>query len=148
MPIKLFRTKLSALVVAVLIGWHPVVTVWAQSGNGTQTAGPDSGQGKVLPPAYNEEMLRLSEILGALHYIRELCGANEGQLWRKQMEDLLQKEEPTPERRAELIAHFNRGFRGFQSSYRDCTPAAVEANDRYMFEGARLAGLIGTRYGR
>jgi uncharacterized protein (TIGR02301 family) len=31
---------------------------------------------------YDEKLLRLSEILGAVHYLRELCGANEGQSWR------------------------------------------------------------------
>jgi uncharacterized protein (TIGR02301 family) len=103
---------------------------------------------KVLPPAYDEQMMRLSEILGALHYLRELCGANEGQQWRDEMRNLIVKEEPTDERRALMTARFNRGFRGFQETYRECTDAAIEANDRYIFEGAKLAGEIPSRYGR
>jgi len=109
---------------------------------------PDGPKIKVLPPAYEAQMLRLSEILGALHYLRDLCNANEGQLWREQMQNMLQQEEPTAERRALLIARFNRGFRGFQETYRECTDAAIEANDRYIFEGTRLAGEIPGRYGR
>ncbi|MEL7429268.1 MAG: TIGR02301 family protein [Pseudomonadota bacterium] len=103
---------------------------------------------KVLPPAYDEQMMRLSEILGALHYLRELCGADEGQLWREQMQNMIEQEEPTAERRAMMIARFNRGFRGFQETYRECTNAALEANNRYVFEGAKLAGEIPGRYGR
>lgn len=103
---------------------------------------------KVLPPAYDEQMMRLSEILGSLHYLRELCGANEGQLWRRKMQELIETEEPTPERRAEMTSRFNRGFRAFRETYRDCTDAALEANNRYIFEGTKLSSEIPTRYGR
>lgn len=99
-------------------------------------------------PAYDNQMMRLSEILGALHYLRELCGADEGQLWREKMQEMIEKEEPTAERRAQLIAHFNQGFRGFRETYRECTPAAVEANNRYVAEGTQLATEIPSRYGR
>ncbi len=100
-----------------------------------------------LPPAYEEQMLRLSEILGSLHYLRELCNAKEGQVWREQMESLLEKEEPTQARREHLISRFNHGFRGFQEIYRECTPAAAEAANRYLRQGARLAAEIPNRYG-
>lgn len=140
------RFNLAVFLVAsslVLGGAH----AFAQSSEETEGETPQA-EVKVLPPAYDNQMLRLSEVLGALHYLRELCGANEGQLWRDQMSNLLEKEDPTAERRAKLIARFNRGFRGFQETYRECTDAAVEANDRYIFEGAKLAGEIPGRYGR
>ena len=38
---------------------------------------------------YDERLMRLSEILGAVHYLRELCGANDGQLWRDRMKELM-----------------------------------------------------------
>lgn len=103
---------------------------------------------QILPPAYESEMMRLSEILGALHYLRELCGADEGQQWRERMQTLIEKEEPTDERRAKLIARFNQGFRGFRETYRECTAAAIEANNRYVQEGAKIAATIPSRYGR
>ena len=103
---------------------------------------------RVLPPAYDPQMMRLAEVLGALHYLRELCKANEGQLWRDQMATLIEKEEPTEERRALMIARFNHGFRGYQEIYRQCTPAALEANTRFLEEGEKLAGEIPSRYGR
>ena len=34
---------------------------------------------------YDDRLFRLSEILGAVHYLRELCGAEEGQQWRERM---------------------------------------------------------------
>lgn len=102
----------------------------------------------LLPPAYEEEMMRLAEILGALHYLRDLCGAKEGQLWREQMQELLDKEEPTEARRAQLIARFNRGYRGYREIYRECTPAAAEAANRYLRQGTRIAAEIPNRYGR
>lgn len=122
------------------------------SGGYAQSSGdepkPEQPKVRVLPPAYDPQMMRLAEILGALHYLRELCKAEEGQLWRDQMATMIEKEEPTEERRARMIARFNQGFRGFQETYRQCTPAAIEANDRYIEEGARLANEIPSRYGR
>lgn len=101
-----------------------------------------------LPPAYDAQMMRLSEILGALHYLRELCGADEKQLWREQMAKLLVKEEPSEERKARLIANFNKGFRGFREIYRECTPTAVAATNQYLKQGARISAEIPDRYGR
>ena len=49
------------------------------------TAQP-SGASDTRP--YDERLLRLSEILGAVHYLRELCGANDGQAWRDRMREL------------------------------------------------------------
>ena len=54
--------------------------------------------------------MRLSEILGALHYLRELCKANEGQLWRLQMTKLIEAEAPSDNRKAKMIANFNNGM--------------------------------------
>ncbi len=123
-------------------GFAAPVTAFAQQSE------PARPQIRTLPPAYNDQMLRLAEILGSLHYLRELCGADEGQLWRDQMLNLIDKEEPTEERRAELISRFNRGFRTFREIYRACTPPAVQAVELYLRQGSRLAGEIPNRYGR
>jgi len=97
-------------------------------------------------PSYENDLLRLSEILGALHYLRDLCGAREGQAWRNEMQALLDAEAPSGERRDRLTASFNRGYRGFQQSYRTCTPAADFAIRRYLEEGSRIARDITARY--
>ena len=43
---------------------------------------------------YDDKLARLSEILGAVHYLRELCGANDGQLWRERMKELMDARAP------------------------------------------------------
>ena len=102
---------------------------------------------RTLPPAYDDQMMRLAEILGSLHYLRDLCGAEEKQLWRDQMQEMLDKEQPTQERQQKLTARFNRGFRNYQEIYRECTPSAAEAANRYLRQGTRLASEIPSRYG-
>jgi uncharacterized protein (TIGR02301 family) len=95
---------------------------------------------------FDGDLQRLAEILGALHYLRALCGSNEGQKWREQMEALVDAEAPSGERRQRMVASFNRGYRGFQQTYRSCTPAADIAIRRYLDEGARIARDITARY--
>jgi uncharacterized protein (TIGR02301 family) len=99
-------------------------------------------------PPYEAQLLRLSEILGAVHYLRRLCDSDEGSLWRDEMLGILEAETPSPIRRARIVDRFNRGFDSFRSVYRTCTPAAITAIDRYMEEGADIAREITARYGR
>ena len=84
--------------------------------------------------------------MGALHYLRPLCGANEGQKWRTELQALIDAEVPSGERRQKIIASFNRGYRGFQQTYRSCTPAADLAVRRFLKEGARISRDITARY--
>jgi uncharacterized protein (TIGR02301 family) len=95
---------------------------------------------------YEADLQRLSEILGALHYLRDICGAREGQAWRNEMQALVDAEAPSGERRERLVASFNRGYRGFQQTYRTCTPAADYAIRRYLDEGSKIARDITARY--
>ena len=98
------------------------------------------------PAPFDGDLMRLAEILGALHYLRALCGSNEGQKWREQMEALVEAEAPSGERRQKMVSSFNRGYRGFQQTYRSCTPAADIAIRRYLDEGARISRDITARY--
>jgi uncharacterized protein (TIGR02301 family) len=95
---------------------------------------------------FDGDLQRLSEILGALHYLRGICGANEGQKWRNEMQALVDAEVPSGERRSRMIASFNRGYQGFQQTYRTCTPAANFAIRRYLEEGSKIARDITGRY--
>jgi uncharacterized protein (TIGR02301 family) len=88
---------------------------------------------------YDDKLLRLAEILGAVHYLRELCGAAEGQIWRDQMRDLVKLEGSTAVRRAKLVRSFNNGYRGYRRTYRTCTPSATVAINRFTVEGADIA---------
>ena len=98
------------------------------------------------PAPFDGDLQRLAEILGALQYLRAICGANEGQKWRNEAQALIEAETPTGERHDHMIASFNRGYRGFQQSYRTCTPAAGIAIRRYLEEGAKIARDITARY--
>ena len=95
---------------------------------------------------YDEKLLRLAEVLGSIHYLRNLCG-EESNRWRDQMESLLAAENPDQLRRARLIASFNRGYRTFDSTYVTCTEEALAAVNRYMAEGLTLTREITNRYG-
>lgn len=105
-----------------------------------------------LPPAqtepapYDHDLQRLAEILGTLHFLRSICGTDEGQKWREQAQALIDTEAPTGDRHDQMIASFNRGYRNFQQSYRTCTPAAVIVIRRYLEEGAGLARDVTARY--
>lgn len=98
------------------------------------------------PAPYDRDLQRLAEIMGALHYLRALCGANEGQTWRNEMQALIDAETPPGERRNRMIAAFNRGYRGYQQAHRVCTPSARATIRRYLDEGGRLARDITARY--
>jgi uncharacterized protein (TIGR02301 family) len=95
---------------------------------------------------FDGSLQRLAEILGALHYLRNVCGANEGQKWRNEMQSLVDAEAPSGERRLRMIASFNRGYRGYQQSYRTCTPAAELVIRRYLEEGSKIAREMTARY--
>jgi uncharacterized protein (TIGR02301 family) len=105
---------------------------------------PAGAVGQVAP--YDRDLQRLSEILGALHYLRAVCGAKEGQVWRDEVQALIDAEAPSGERRDRIVASFNRGYRGFQQTHRTCTPAAHVAIRRYLEEGARIARDLTSRY--
>ena len=91
---------------------------------------------------YDGKLMRLAEILGAVHYLRELCGAQEGQIWRDQMKEILRNEGTTAVRRAKLVNSFNDGYRGYRRTYRTCTQSATLATTRFSTEGASIAASL------
>ena len=100
------------------------------------------------PAPYDARLLRLSEILGSVHYLRTLCKDGTADSWRQSMQDLLDREAGSEaQRRARMTAAFNRGYRTFASVYTTCTAAAVVADERYRAEGATLASEITARFG-
>lgn len=104
--------------------------------------------GAAAPPPYEDQLLRLAEILGAVHYLRQLCKSDDGDVWRQQMQKLIDVEQPDEGRRARMVDRFNHGYASYRSVYLECTAAAVEATGRYLEEGARITTDITARYGR
>ena len=111
----------------------------------------DAVEPQVLPvlpsePPYEARLLRLSEIVGSVHYLRTLClKTDEG--WRNKMEELINLEASDAQRRARFIAAFNKGYRSFASVHRKCNSVAIEAEELYRRQGLELASEIIARYG-
>lgn len=99
------------------------------------------------PPPYERELLRLSEIVGALAFLRPLCAAQDAGEWHTRMKTLLEAEGTTPARRERLAGAYNRGYRGYALTYRMCTASATEASARYLKEGETLSRTLAGRYG-
>lgn len=91
---------------------------------------------------YDDRLLRLAEILGAVHYLRELCGSNDGQLWRDRMTELMNAEGSSALRRARLTRNFNQGYRSYSRTYVTCTPTAQTAISRFLVEGVQISEAL------
>jgi uncharacterized protein (TIGR02301 family) len=98
------------------------------------------------PPPYEPQLLRLAEIIGALSYLRDLCGAGDGATFRAKFASLLETEGNTPARKETLAGAFNRGLRDYELTYRACTPAAREIVARFLDEAARIAKDVAARW--
>jgi uncharacterized protein (TIGR02301 family) len=135
---------MNAKTVAILLASLVVVAVPVASAQ-------DAVEPQVLPvlptePPYEARLLRLSEIVGSVHYLRTLClKTDEG--WRTKMEELINLEASDAQRRARFIAAFNKGYRSFASVHRKCNSVAIEAEELYRRQGLELASEIIARYG-
>jgi len=118
-----------------------IIAVMALAAAGSPARAIEGG-----PAPYDGDLQRLAEILGALHYLRGICQANDGPKWRNEMQALLDAEAPSGDRRNRLQVRFNRGYRGFQQTYRTCTPAADLVIRRYLDEGSKISRDITARY--
>ncbi|CDM57030.1 MULTISPECIES: TIGR02301 family protein [Rhizobium] len=118
---------------------------WAQGPTPTL---PEENAPKAVIVPYDDKLSRLAEVLGSVHYLRTLCKAENSGEWRGRMQQLLDSEaKDEPQRKEQLTAAFNRGYRAFASVYTDCTSAAIVAEERYRAEGATLATEITSRFG-
>jgi uncharacterized protein (TIGR02301 family) len=99
------------------------------------------------PPPYEPQLLRLAEIMGALAYLRDLCGAHDSEAFHAKMAGLLETEAKSAARKESLAGAYNEGFRGYQLNYRLCTPAAREIIARFLDEAAKISTDVANRYG-
>jgi len=112
----------------------------------SETPPPYEPTAPETPPPYEPQLLRLAELMGALTYLRDLCGAGDGAAFRAKFASLLETEATAPARKATLAGAFNRGLRDYEMTYRACTPAAREIVARFLDEAARIAKDVATRY--
>ena len=98
-----------------------------------------------IDPPYQEEMERLSEIMGSLYFLQPLC--QPGVIdWRSQMADLIALDEPDEDRRQRLAGAFNTGYAAYARLYRVCTVSANEALTRLLVEAEDVARDLHSRY--
>ncbi|QGM47931.1 TIGR02301 family protein [Methylocystis heyeri] len=112
-----------------------------------QKAPEPAAQTEPPPAPYDPQLVRLSEVLGGLSFLRDLCGDGDGEDFRSKMSQLRDSAAPAGVRRQKLTAAFNRGFRGYELTYRSCTPNARLVIARYLEEAERLSQDVVTRYG-
>ncbi|KPF41909.1 hypothetical protein IP76_19025 [Rhizobium sp. AAP43] len=134
-------------IAALALGVALVSPAMAQT-EAVPQAGGSEAAGFEKPAPYDDRLTRLSEVVGAVHYLRNLCNSAAEPEWRQSLSDLMENEtKAEPKRRARLTAAYNRGYRSFASVYTTCTAAAVRAEENYRNEGATLAAEITARYG-
>lgn len=107
----------------------------------------DTVPNRPAPPGYEPDLMRLSEVMGALSFLRMLCNASDAPEWHKRMSALIDSEARDAETRARLAGAFNQGYNAFAVTYRACTPAAQMAVSRYLEEGEKLSRAIAARFG-
>jgi uncharacterized protein (TIGR02301 family) len=98
------------------------------------------------PPPYEAQLLRLAELIGALAYLRDLCGDGDGAAFRAKFASLVDTEGVTDARKESLAGAFNRGFRDYELIYRACTPTAHAIVARFLDEASRIAKDVAIRY--
>lgn len=137
-PARIFPVRAAILIVMLAaVAPSSIATAQAQSIN----TRPEN--------RYETILLRLSEILGSVHFLSNLCDSDEEPgIWRRQMEALLEAESAFPQRRRLMTIRFNRGYSSFTQVYRTCTPSAKEALDRYRAEGGEITQELVAFYGR
>jgi len=102
-------------------------------------APPASAASDANAKPYDSKLYRLTEILGAVHYLRELCNAEDGMIWRDRMDNIIKSEGTNDFRRVTLIKKFNKGYRSYRRTYRTCTNSAQTAIDHFLTEGTKLS---------
>lgn len=101
--------------------------------------GPAQAAARGDTRSYDDELLRLSEILGSVHYLRAVCGGNDGQRWREIASELIRAEGSSALRRATIAQRFNRGYRSYRRTYRRCTPSARNSIARFVKEAREIS---------
>jgi len=123
--------------------WLMILTLLALLAKSVPT--PLYGQNR-LPLAREEGMERMAEILGALHYLDNLCLGTSDE-WRGFMDRLILAESLATLERTRLIAVFNGAYRTFAEHHHQCTQAALDITQIYRQEGEVLARELVNRYG-
>jgi len=104
-----------------------------------------TGPAFAIDPPYQDQMQRLTEIMGSLYFLQPLCAFAQED-WRQQASELIDLDNPDDDRRARLIGAFNEGYQAYARLYKSCTSSAREAMARLLTEAEVSARDIHARY--
>lgn len=110
------------------------------SSAGVSAAGSSLLTGKQA--SYRADMVRLAEVLGAVHLLRERCGGREGQMWRRKMLEMLDIEASSKKDRDMLVNHFNKSYYAMRVNHSRCSMRTISEMNAYIDEGAAVAGRL------
>lgn len=142
--------RVAAVLAVLALAATPAEAVEKQRAKPAEKPAPQPPQ--PAPPAppetrpYDPQLMRLAEILGALTYLRGLCGDRDAGAWRARMQALLDAEGTQAARKDRLAGAYNRGIQGYSLFYRSCTPNAHIVIERFLAEGERIAKEVENRY--
>ncbi|MFP3944804.1 MAG: TIGR02301 family protein [Alphaproteobacteria bacterium] len=94
------------------------------------------------PDRFGQQIQELAEILGRVHYMRNLCVGNEDMVWRDAMMELLRLEEPSRAERKEMTRRFNEGYHAARDRFPECDAKARHEMKRLSSDGARLSSRL------
>lgn len=97
-------------------------------------------------PPYEQGLLRLVTIIGSLEFLHPLCDRQNKGVWKSQMANLLEAEEPSPARRARMMASYNKAYEVLEQVHRSCTPNVKLILERYETEAVELTRVMATTY--
>ncbi|MBV9566698.1 MAG: TIGR02301 family protein [Hyphomicrobiales bacterium] len=133
---------------AVLLATFVVSSVLLPAGGFGAPAPPQPPPPPQAPPQpYDGQLLRLSEILGALSYLTSICDTTQKDPFRAQMQALIDAEANVSPRREEFAGAYNRGYRGLASTYARCTDNARALIRRFRDEGVSITRQVRNLYG-
>jgi uncharacterized protein (TIGR02301 family) len=138
----------SRLIIAVgLCGFLLSGTLLPVGGWAASPPAPAPAPPPAPPQPYDAQLLRLSEILGALSYLNSICDPSQKDPFRSQMQALLDAEANVSPRREEFAGAYNHGYRGLAATYARCTDNARALVRRFREEGVSITRQVRNLYG-
>ena len=95
---------------------------------------------------FDAGLMRLAEVLGSLHFLRNLCG-EKGDQWRRTDGEAAGGRKPGAGAAGAVHRQLQPRLPLVRGIYISCTASATEAIGRYMKEGEALTRDIAARYG-
>ena len=103
------------------------------------------------PPPYEGDILKLSELMGSLAFLADLCPdlhdpAQNGAMWRQKAQSLLDTQAKSDTLKALMAGAYNRGYQDYEVNYHACTDVARTAFSHDLSAINRIASALTRKY--